>query len=281
MKSDISPIKVTHYGKVHFGADVECEALVLENGERGFNRKQVTQVFGLHRDYKGGHFRHFIAEITPNSLDLMDKKGWSVIMPSGQRASFIPCDVIPDFAAGVIRQAVAGTLHSKRKGLIEPCLRIQESLSKVGITALIDEATGYQHHRAPDHLQVLFDKLLRQTASDWERRFHPDYYESVYRLFRWTYNPAKPKPHIVGKITLMWVYEPVFPVEILTEIKERQRSEKMHQWLETGGIKLLEKQISAVTMIARSSIDHKDFSDRCAIAFFKRGQMPILYPREI
>lgn len=71
-------------------------------------------------------------------------------MPHGGHARFIPCDVIPDFAAGVIRQAVNGTLHQKRKGLIEPCLAIQESLAKVGIAALIDEATGYQRNRAPD-----------------------------------------------------------------------------------------------------------------------------------
>ena len=35
MKSDISPIKVTHYGAVHFGADVECEALRSYLAARG------------------------------------------------------------------------------------------------------------------------------------------------------------------------------------------------------------------------------------------------------
>jgi len=280
MKVETPLIRVTHYGPVHFGAAVECQALVLENGERGFNRRQVMQLIGFHKDNRSDRFRSFLAEIAPNALTLFNKSESPVVMPNGGRAIFIPCDVIPDFAMGVIRQAVAGTLHAKRKGLIEPCLKIQDSLAKVGITALIDEATGYQYHRAPDALQDLFDRLIRQTASDWERRFHPDFYEAIYRLFNWRYNPAKPKPFIVGKITLQWVYEPVFPSEILVEIKERQRSEKMHQWLETGGLTLLEKQRDAVMMIARSSTDFKDFDNRCACAFFKRGQMSILYPRE-
>ncbi len=284
MNSETPLVKVTHYGTVHFGADVECEALVLSTGERGFNRHQVMQVVGLHKDSKADRFRSFLAEIAPNALTLLDKKGSQVVMPSGQKANFVPCDVITDFAAGVIRQAVTGKLHPQRQGLIEPCLAIQESLAKVGISALIDEATGYQYHRAPDALQDLFTRLLRNTASDWERRFHPEFYEALYHLFGWYYDPArpnKPKPFIVGKITLQWVYEPVFPAEILIEIKERQGSNKMHQWLTTeGGLRLLEQQRDAVMMIARVSIDHRDFENRCAVAFFKRGQIPILYPQE-
>lgn len=54
-----------------------------------------------------------------------------------------------------------------------------------GEVALIDEATGYQHHRAPDALQELISKLLRQSCASWERRFHPDYYRAIYRLFGW------------------------------------------------------------------------------------------------
>lgn len=59
MKSETPLIKVTHYGTVHFGADVECEVLVLANGECGFNRCQVHQVFGLHPKNPGSHFRSF------------------------------------------------------------------------------------------------------------------------------------------------------------------------------------------------------------------------------
>ena len=61
------------------------------------------------------------------------------------------------------------------------------ALATTGEVALIDEATGYQHHRAPDALQELISKLLRQSCASWERRFHPDYYRAIYRLFGWKY----------------------------------------------------------------------------------------------
>lgn len=279
--SSKNPIpKVTHYGNVTFGADVSCQAMVLENGERGFNRRQAIQTVGFSKNVTTPRFRQILAEIAPNALSLFDKSESPVMMPNGSHAKFIPCNIVPEFAGGVIRQAIEGKLHPQRQVLIAPCLKIQESLAKIGITSLIDEATGYQYHRAPDALQELFSRLLRENAADWECRFHPDFYEAVYRLFGWTYHAAKPKPFIIGRITLEWVYEPVFPTEILIEIKERQGSEKMHQWLQDGGLTLLEKQRDAVMMIARSSTDYRDFENRCAVAFFRRGQMPILYPRE-
>jgi len=69
-----------------------------------------------------------------------------------------------------------------------------------------------------------------------------------------------------------WIYEVIFPSEIIAEIKTRKRSEKLHQWLEDGGLKLLEKQRDAVMMIARVSSDYRDFEARCSIAFYKQGQ---------
>lgn len=271
-------VRVTHYGTVNFGSDVSCEAVVLADGRRGFNRRQLAQTVGFHKNVSASRFGRFLAEIAPKALKVFEDSSSSVLMPTNAVATFTACDVIPELASEVIRSAVLGTLSQRRKFLIAPCLTIQESLAKIGITALIDEATGYQYHRAPDALQDLFSKLIRQTASDWERRFHPDFYQAIYRLFKVEYAPARPALNVVGQITLRWVYEPVFPAEILIEIKERQKSEKLHQWLKDGGIREMEKQRDAVMMIARSSVDYADFRARCGIAFYRRGQMSILFP---
>lgn len=278
MTSDLP--RVTHYGPIIIG-DINLEAVVLADGNRGYIQKQLAQAIGFSDQFRGAQGRRFLAEITPNALKLLKEsvvpKVW---MPHGGHALFAPVGILTEIVSGVVDAGCSGKLHHKQLHILPRCMAILKALAKTGEMALIDEATGYQHHRAPDALQELFAKLIRQSATDWERRFHPDFYESIYRLFGWSYDPAKPKPFIVGKITLEWVYEPVFPVEILAEIKERQGSEKMHQWLQDGGLTLLEKQKDAVMMIARSSLDYRDFDNRCAVAFFKRGQMPILYPRE-
>ena len=273
--------RVTHYGTLRI-ADLSIDCVVLADETRGYVQRQLAQVIGFTQERPGIQFRRFLSDIAPNAMKLLENTSHTRIqIPSGAIANFAPAGILTDIVGGVIDAALDGKLHHKQRHIVPVCSTIYKALAKTGESALIDEATGYQYHRAPDALQDLFARLIRNTAADWERRFHPDFYEAVYRLFKWTYDPSRPKPHIIGRITLQWVYEPVFPPEILIEIKERQGSEKMHQWLTAeGGLQLMEKQRDAVMMIARSSADPKDFEARCRIAFFKRGQMPILYPVE-
>lgn len=277
MKSEYPSVR--YYGTIHIGS-IALECVVLADGKSGYVKRQFLEAIGVKGKNLSTRFHRFLAEIAPNALTLLEKSEYPVVkMPSGGNAHFIPSGVLTEVVAGVMDAAIDGTLHAQRQHLVKPCQAIYRALARTGEEALIHEATGYQYHRAPDALQDLFARLIRNTAADWERSFHPDFYQAIYRLFGWQYDPAKPKPHIVGKITLQWVYEPVFPPEILVAIKERQGSEKMHQWLtDEGGLKLMEKQRDAVMMIARSSADHQDFEARCSVAFFRRGQISILYP---
>lgn len=269
--------RVTHYAPVSFG-DISIEAVVLEDGSRGYVFRQLAEAFGIKKVTRY-RFSRFLTEIAPNALNIFEKSEVpTVLMPSGGTASFTPVGILTEIVSGVVDAGCNGRLHHKQLHILPRCMAILKALAKTGEAALIDEATGYQYHRAPDALQDLFSKLIRQTASDWERRFHPDFYQAIYRLFKVQYDPSRPTLSVVGQITLRWVYEPVFPPEILIEIKERQKSEKLHQWLQDGGIRELEKQRDAVMMIARSSLDYADFRARCSIAFYRRGQISILFP---
>ena len=191
------------------------------------------------------------------------------MLPSGQKAQLFPAGIIADLASAVVDSAVNGTLHKARMGIVPNCMKIMRALATTGEVALIDEATGYQFHRAPDALQELIAKLLRQSSSSWERRFHPDYYRAIYRLFGWKYQGhAQNPPHVLGQITQRWVYGPVLPEELLDEIRNRKHiSDKHHQWLTEKGLARLEQQIHSVTAIARCSTNYRDFSRRCEAAF--------------
>ncbi|KXU38642.1 hypothetical protein AXE65_12725 [Ventosimonas gracilis] len=261
-------LTASHYGVVHFG-NLDCEAVVLTTGERGYVRRQLVKLLGFSERQKGARFAAFLQEIAPNSLSSLNKKEATVLLPSGQKAQFFPTGIIADIASTVVDSAIAGTLHRARKGIVGNCLTIMRALAATGEVALIDEATGYQHHRAPDALQELISKLLRQSCASWERRFHPDYYRALYRLFNWRYQGHDQNPpHVIGQITLRWVYCPVLPQDLLGEIRNRKGiSQKHHQWLSDRGLAHLESQIHAVTAIARSSVDYPDFKRRCEAAF--------------
>jgi len=275
-------ITASHHGVVRFG-DIECEAVVLSSGERGYVRKHVAQLLGLHANNAAHRLRQILVAFAPKSLSALDKFDSPIVLPNGRRAQFFPAGVITQVVAGVIDAALNGSLHKARQGIVPNCMKIMRALATTGEVALIDEATGYQYHRAPDALQDLIARLLRQSCTTWERRFHPDYYRALYRLFGWRYqghdhNP----PHVVGRITLRWVYGPVLPAELIEEIRARKGlSHKHHQWLSDQGLARLETQIHAVTAVARSSTSYRDFSRRCEAAF---GDSPLqlgLLPDEL
>jgi hypothetical protein len=264
----VSTLSASHCGVVHFG-DLDCEAVVLTTGERGYVRKQVAKLLGVHENNTGHRFRQILADFSPKSLSELDKFESPISLPSGRRAQFFPAGVITQIASGVIDAALDHTLHRARRKLVPNCMKIMRALATTGEVALIDEATGYQHHRAPDALQELISKLLRQSCASWERRFHPDYYRALYRLFNWRYQGHEQNPpHVIGQITLRWVYGPVLPEDLLGEIRNRKGiSQKHHQWLSEQGLAHLESQIHAVTAIARSSMNYRDFARRCEAAF--------------
>ncbi|MDH5528257.1 MAG: P63C domain-containing protein [Nitrospirota bacterium] len=259
---------VSHYGVVQFG-DLECEAVVLLDGERGYVRRQITQLLGFKERHRGDRFTRFLAEISPNTLLDNDKLGATILLPSGRKTQFFPAGIIADVTTSVVNAAIDGQLHKARKGIVPNCLKIMNALVTIGEVALIDEATGYQYHRAPDALQDLIGKLLRQDGASWERRFQPDYYRALFRLFGWQYRGHdKNPPSVIGQITQRWVYGPVLPAELLDEIRHRKQiSDKHHQWLTDVGLVRLEQQIHSVTAIARCSSNYKDFDRRCSAAF--------------
>ncbi|MBP7743897.1 MAG: hypothetical protein KA086_01635, partial [Brachymonas sp.] len=153
-------LTASHYGVVRFG-DLQCEAVVLNGGERGYVRRQLMKLLGFAERQRGDRFAGFLREIAPNSLSLLNKQEATILLPSGQKAQFFPSGIIADVASAVVNAAIDGTLHKARRGIVPNCMKIMRALATTGEVALIDEATGYQHHRAPDALQELISKLLR------------------------------------------------------------------------------------------------------------------------
>lgn len=146
-----TPPDSCHYGIVRFG-DLECEAVVLLGGERGHVRRQLASLFGFHETHKGSRFSRFLADFAPNALIQLEKKGWPILMPSGQKAMFFPAGIIAGVASSVLEAAINGDLHKARQGVVPNCLKVMTALATTGEVAFIDAATGYQAHQVPFRL---------------------------------------------------------------------------------------------------------------------------------
>lgn len=152
---------------------------------------------------------------------------------------------------------------SPRQAIIaEQCEIIVRSLAKVGIVALVDEATGYDKDkkRAKDELQKFLATILTQEASRWVKTFNDDFFEMIYRMRGWTWTTTNNRPGVVGKWINDIVYERLAPA-VLTALKEKNpknenghRLHRHHQFLtEENGYPLLKEHLAGVMAIGRLS----------------------------
>lgn len=59
--------------------------------------------------------------------------------------------------------------------------------ARVGITALVDEATGYQYDREKNELQKILKAYIAEDLLPWQKRFPDIYYKELFRLNGWDF----------------------------------------------------------------------------------------------
>jgi hypothetical protein len=133
----------------------------------------------------------------------------------------------------------------------------------VGLTALIDEATGFQFIRNPDALQKLLDRYLREDLMKWTKTFPDALYQEWYRLLAWNHlDPTAPgKPHYLAKITKRLVYNKILP-NLADALTERRGDEKhrLHQYLsDAPGRNHLEIHIAGIVALAKGCSDWDEY----------------------
>ena len=142
------------------------------------------------------------------------------------------------------------------------------SIAKVGVAALIDEATGFQRDRDRHALRELLDRYLRKEYAAWAKRFPDEFYKEIFRLKHWPWKGMTiNRPSIVGTYTRDIVYARLAPsvlheLERLNPRKENgHRAVKHHQWMtEDIGHPALNNHLHGVLAILRASTSWGGFN---------------------
>jgi len=139
-------------------------------------------------------------------------------------------------------------------------------LAEVGIIALVDEATGYQKDRAKAALAEILEKFVAKELQGWTRTFPIEFYENIFRLQNWPFNPKSVRrPSVIGHYTNNIVYKRLAP-GVLKELRQKnpivdgRRKHKLFQWL-TGdvGHPKLKSHIDGVLALMRVSDTWEEF----------------------
>lgn len=138
----------------------------------------------------------------------------------GRTAYGIPAECLGDVCQVWIDAYNAGALNEKHKATAEQARILQKAVGKVGWIALVDEATGYQKVRDKDALRGLLELYIAKEFQPYMKTFIDAFYEEIYRLKRWHYNPKKNKYQVVGKYTLTYVYG-CLPKPVVEKVKRQ------------------------------------------------------------
>lgn len=146
-----------------------------------------------------------LADTLATPIKYQSKKG-------GKAASGIPAEALPSICEVFLAARRAGALTGSGLRKAGAAEILVSGFARVGIVALVDEATGYQRDRARDALAKILEAFVAKELQKWVRTFPADYYEHIYRLNKWKYDPQSSKrtPYL-GKLTNDVVYDRLAP----------------------------------------------------------------------
>jgi len=184
-----------------------------------------------------------------------------------------------------LRARDAGVLQEQQMGKAKQAEILMRGLARVGVIALVDEATGYQKFRAKDSLAKILEAFVAKELQPWVRKFPPDFYEQMFRLRKLEFQSDSPRrPQYFGILTNNVIYRRLAPY-VWKELKQKvskdekgRAREKLHQYLTPDiGDPRLRDLITSVTTIMKLSNDWTDFMlklDRLHPAYNDTMQLP-------
>lgn len=275
--------KITHEGELDLNG-IQLPCYVLEDGSRILsargmqNALKMTDATAVTDAAKlsGVELSRFVDTKWFQSLVIDDKKLEHfkpiTCYKGNQRINGYEATTLADFCDVMLDARNNGLLKNDRQALISAqCEILIRAFAKVGIIALVDEATGYQYERERNELQKILTAYISEGLLQWQKRFPDEFYKEIFRLNKWgdltvTGINVNQRPGVIGTWTKKLIYQQL-PKGVLQELilktpktVDGKLAKKLHQSLTPEvGHPHLEKQLVSVITLMNISNDWKEF----------------------
>jgi hypothetical protein len=256
-------------GPLNIG-DVQFESHVLSDGKRVLTQGEVVKVITGGADTS--NLRRYLDRIPTFDESMIAGRAVQFRIPGNPTvATGYEAEMLVEICDLYLAARDAGLLKPSQKKLAAMAEIIVRACAKVGIIALVDEATGYQKVRAKQALQLKLQAFIADEMGEWARMFPTEFWVELARLEGIKYSP-KYRPLRWGKYVMAFVYDAVDP-DVGRELRrinpDPQRGQNHHQWLQQLGRERVNNQIQQVIAVMRLCDDMPDFKRKFAKVFQK------------
>ncbi len=290
--------KIIHEGFLTLYEGLEIPCFVLENGTRvlsgrGFQEAMKIRDKPLEGEKRGGYILPTFLDAKAINPYIIKKLGVAKLEPmvchrGNQKIHGYEATILADVCDAILEARKNGEKMTERQQIVaDQCEILMRSFAKVGIIALIDEATGYQYERERFELQKILKAYINEELLPWQKRFPDEFYKEIFKLNGWGHFMTgnidiQNRPGVIGTWTKKYIYNQL-PKGVLEHlIKNTPRNEKgltkhrFHQLLTNDiGHPHLQNQLTSVITIMKLSNNWKDFERKFNELY---GQKQIQFP---
>lgn len=169
-------------------------------------------------------------------------------------------------------------LTDRQREIAIKCAVLTAGLTRTGLDALIDEATGYQYERAEDALQVKLRAFIADELRAWEKTFPDELWEEFGRLTGWA-TPLQSRPKWWGKLVIELIYD-TLDADVAEYLKANKPPAGVHwhrQLTENLGVRQLVSRCWEVIGMAKTYDDIHELRQRVAQHYGKKPMQFVMY----
>ncbi len=267
----ILPRKNADYSGVLKIGDVELNCFVTDDGERYISGRSITGAIGMKGRGQG------MARISSNStLKPYINKELALAISSPVEITnkgAIPthgykADTLADICDAILEARKNNQLKTEQEARYGQYAEILvRGFARVGITALVDEATGYQYVRDKQALHKILDKFLQDEKRKWSKTFPDEFWFKLIKIKGYPSYMALKRPAFVGHWVNDIVYNRLAPGiraklnEINPRIRETGRRKGTHtqHLTEDYGVPELKTHLDKTMVLMDASSNKAEF----------------------
>ncbi len=195
-----------------------------------------------------------------------------------------PATILADICDVVLAARKAGDLQHQQHHIADRCELLVRGFARVGIIALVDEATGFQRDRRKDALARILEAFVAKELQPWVKTFPDEYYAQLFRLRGIDYDAGSVRrPQYFGTLTNDIIYKRLAP-GVLDELKKvipKSESGRRKGALSQGltkniGYPKLREHLGAAVAFMKISRDYHDFISKMDTHYPRHGEQYLL-----